>query len=142
MERKLNGLHSPLAPVFSFSASRVHMNILPGRMRILTCLAMNWPHLIRRPCITQNAKELSTYQVNFQSFPWIFLVDLLQTVPVKAVPNSHKCGWRSHCVFKSQSFRTQKTLFLTRHVRDSDFPRVAYKSPFIPQCIRQIPTRC
>jgi hypothetical protein len=48
----------------------------------------NWTgsHLIRRSCLTRNAKERNTAHMTFQSLPWIFLVDLLQTVPVRAVP--------------------------------------------------------
>lgn len=36
--------------------------------------------------------------------------------------------WCSQSVFKSQSFRTQNTVFLTRNVRDGYFPRAAHKS--------------
>lgn len=40
----------------------------------------------------------------------------------------HTHEWCSQSVFKSQSFRTQNTVFLTRNVRDGYFPRAAHKS--------------
>lgn len=47
--------------------------------------------------------------------------------------NSVKCrpdspGVVFQRVFKSQSFRTQNTVFLPRKVRDGDFPRASHKS--------------
>lgn len=73
--------------------------------------------------------ELNTFQVIFPSFSWTFLVALPQAALVKVVPNSHMCGWCSHCVYKS--FRTQEALSLTGCVRDSVFPRAATKALLI-----------
>lgn len=58
---------------------------------------------------------------------WNSKVDLLQIILLEA-DLSLTQEWCSQSVFKSQSFRTQNTVFLTRNVRDGYFPRAAHKS--------------
>lgn len=104
------------------------MNILLGyTVDFLHTSQINWFLFGCRLLSYQKCSGVEQISKGFQCRLWNSKVDLLQIILLKAGLTLTQ-EWCSESVFKSQSFRTQNTVFLTRNVRDGYFPRAAHKS--------------